>query len=153
MATAQQHVASSTNHRFEIERTFRAPIEKVFAAWTSPQALMTWFAPTEPATDATVDLRIGGAWSITFPNPTGGVARVVGTYRKIVPPRRLVFTWRFESWRASHEDSIVTVELTPTANGTTLRLVHERLPDADAAARHEQGWSAGLAKFATYVDG
>ncbi|CAN5624318.1 hypothetical protein BH23DEI1_BH23DEI1_05600 [soil metagenome] len=47
---------------------------------------------------------------------------------------------------------LVTVSFEPSANdGTLMRLVHERLPDADQQARHEQGWTGSFARLEGYV--
>ena len=44
-----------------IERTFAAPREKVFQAWTDPQALKQWWGPDGYATPSVeIDLRPGG---------------------------------------------------------------------------------------------
>ena len=59
-----------------------------------------------------------------------GMSVVSGTYREIVPPERLVFTWAWEedvsTHRAGHE-SIVTVTLRAVGGRTELTLRHERL--------------------------
>lgn len=45
-----------------IERTFDAPAEDVFDAWTSPEVMQRWFhcAPDWDTPEAEVDLRVGG---------------------------------------------------------------------------------------------
>ena len=79
-----------------IERTFDAPVEEVFDAWTSEEVLRRWFhgmADWETPT-AEVDLRVGGTIRIVMRDPSGGTeAGATGEYRVVDPPRRLVFTW------------------------------------------------------------
>lgn len=59
-----------------IERSFRAPPEAVYAAWTDPQALPRWFGPRGfSCRTHAIDVRVGGEWrfdmvgdGMTFPN-------------------------------------------------------------------------------------
>ena len=48
-----------------LTRVIRAPLEKVFAAWTRPELLRQWWGPG-PVTcpEAEVDLREGGAYRL-----------------------------------------------------------------------------------------
>jgi uncharacterized protein YndB with AHSA1/START domain len=57
-----------------IERTFQAPAEAVFDAWTSEEVLRRWFhAGSEWDTpEARVDLRVGGALRVVMRDPDGG---------------------------------------------------------------------------------
>ena len=71
-----------------IERTFDAPAEKVFDAWTSPEVMRRWFhcEPDWETPEAEVDLRPGGRYRLAM-QPTAGDPFVVGgTYREVVFP-------------------------------------------------------------------
>ena len=74
---------------------------------------------------------------------------VSGTFREVVPGKRLVFTWAWEAPTDHPDDTLVSVEFQPTAGGTKLVLLHEQFPSEEAKASHEQGWSGCLAKLAT----
>lgn len=53
-------------------RTFRAPPERVFDAWTDPAKLARWFGPDGfTTTTHEFDLRPGGAWRHTMRGPDG----------------------------------------------------------------------------------
>lgn len=71
-----------------------------------------------------------------------------GEYLELDPPHRLRFTWR--SRYTGKDASIVTVELSPSDEGTRLILTHERLPDG-ATASHGAGWGAMLDRLETLV--
>ncbi len=57
-----------------IARTFDAPVERVFAAWTSPEVLRRWLygMPGWETPTAEVDLRVGGTIRIVMRDPSDG---------------------------------------------------------------------------------
>jgi uncharacterized protein YndB with AHSA1/START domain len=126
-----------------IERTLPASPERVFAAWTDPTSLARWISPVGHA-EAEVEPWAGGRLRVTMIGD-GRTIEHTGEYRELVPGRRLVFSWR--SPYTGEEASVVTVELEAVANGTTLTLVHERLP-ADAVESHGGGWTLILDRLA-----
>ncbi len=134
-----------------VERHFRAPPERVFRAWTAAEELRRWSDPDPRDAEAEVDLRVGGRYRIAMARADGTVHRVTGVYREIDPPRRLVYTWRWESMPGSPE-TVVTVDFRARPDGgTDLVLVHEGLPSDDARARHAHGWGASIDKLAAVV--
>jgi uncharacterized protein YndB with AHSA1/START domain len=62
---------------------------------------------------------------------------VSGEYVAVDPPHRLVFTW---VWDGEGDETLVTVDLAATADGTDLSLRHERFADDATAKSHAQGW-------------
>lgn len=129
-----------------ITRLFQAPREKVFEAWTRPEQMSRWCAPSEEySTSAEVDLRVGGAYRIEMTHASGSVHTAVGEYREMTPPERLVYTWSWED--GGVKDTLVTIELRELDGGTELTLVHERFPDAEQSGKHEQGWTGCLKRF------
>src|ERR671937_381365 len=79
-----------------IERTFDAPVERVFQAWTSEEVLRRWLhgMPGWETPTAEVDLRVGGRIRIVMRDPSDFTeAGATGEYRVVDPPHRLVFTW------------------------------------------------------------
>ena len=124
----------------EIRRTIKAPRERVFQAWTQAEELKRWSAPA-PANIAVaeVDLRVGGRYRITMRKPDGTEVRVGGVYRTIEPPKRLVYTWRWENAPEGSE-SLVTVEFREQGKATEVVLRHEGLTSMDDRQKHEHGW-------------
>ena len=65
----------ATGHVVRIERTFAAPAEAVFDAWTNPEVMRRWFhcGPDWETPVAEVDLRVGGTVRVcllyTSPSP------------------------------------------------------------------------------------
>ena len=76
-----------------LTRTVAATPERVFAAWTDAEELAGWWWPQLGGTTYDVDARLGGWFRIHSP---GIRATVTGVYTEVDPPRRLVFTWRWE---------------------------------------------------------
>ena len=75
-----------TEHRarvLRIERTFDAPVERVFEAWTSEEVLRRWLhgMPGWETPTAEVDLRVGGRIRIVMRDPSDGTeAGATGEY-------------------------------------------------------------------------
>ena len=51
--------------KITVESTVAAPVETVWRAWTTPEDIKQWNAASDDwhTTSATVDLRVGGAFS------------------------------------------------------------------------------------------
>jgi len=90
-------VTEKSGHVVRIERTFAAPAEDVFDAWTSPEVMRRWLhpAPDWETPEAEVDLRVGGRVRVVMRRPDGSEVEARGEYTLIDRPRRLVMTWTF----------------------------------------------------------
>jgi uncharacterized protein YndB with AHSA1/START domain len=92
------------------------------------------------------DARVGGRYRIVVRSPGGEEHDVSGMFREVVPDQKLVFTW---AWRSTPErESVVTIELRPDGDGTSLTLTHERFFDEAARDRHQAGWAPILDRLA-----
>jgi uncharacterized protein YndB with AHSA1/START domain len=130
-----------------IVRKFDSTTAKVWRAITEPEMLKKWMAPSDAFSVpvAEIDLRVGGRYRIVMNAPDGEVHDVSGVYREIVANRKLVYTW---AWKTTPErESIVTIELKASGNGTELTLRHEQFADEEARNHHEQGWNGCLARL------
>jgi uncharacterized protein YndB with AHSA1/START domain len=129
-----------------LTRAFAARRERVFRALTQPEDLTAWFGPSDEYATAgvDVDLRVGGHYSIALRTPSGEVIRVGGTYREVLAPSRLVFTWQ---WEGNPNETLVTIDLVEVGDRTELRLTHERFADAAERDRHGGGWSGSLERL------
>lgn len=147
---------AETNSRAhaEVRRRFEAAPAQVFAAFADRDRVARWLRPA-PEVGLSVlqfDFRVGGAYRFAYEVPNGPAMVVLGTYRLIEPPTRLVFSWLIEP-PDPHAgiDSLVTVTLAPDGTGTELLIRHEKLGLADAIQRHAEGWRGAVDRLETLL--
>jgi uncharacterized protein YndB with AHSA1/START domain len=135
-----------------VRRTFQAPRERVFGAWTDAKTLAEWFHPSAEYTTKVPELefKVGGRYKVEMHHQSGNVHAVGGTYREIKPPEKLVFTWRWERDPASQE-SLVTIEFLDRGASTEVLLTHAQLPDAEQREKHAHGWNGCLEQLARFI--
>lgn len=132
---------------------FEATRERVFAAWTEPEQLKAWWGPGEFRTiEASLDLRVGGAYELVLKAPAGGgLMRLAGEFREVRPPERLVYSWRWESGVPDRRESLVTIEFRDLGGRTEVVLVHDNFAGPGPVEMYELGWSSGLQKLAVFL--
>ena len=122
-----------------VTRALSASPAEVFDAWLESSSIGEWMCPGQiKRTSAQVDARVGGAFRIEMEEPDGTVYVHEGEYLELRRPERLAFTWISEA--TGNARSVVTIDLTGNGDKTEIVLVHEKLPDSQAAQMHEQGW-------------
>lgn len=136
-----------------VERVFKAPPERVFAAWTDPAILVEWWGPEGYQTpEYVMDVREGGAWRTVMRNEKGEVHIVSGVYREIAPPRRLVMTWGWQQPDGTRgHETTVELDFEAVADGTRLRLVQRVFVTAEHRDNHRMGWQSSLDKLAVLL--
>src|SRR6516165_5323269 len=105
--------------KITVETNVNAPIENVWRAWTTPEAIKQWNAASDDwhTTAATVDLRVGGAFSSRMEAKDGSMGfDFAGTYTKIVPNELIEF---------SFGDRTAQVEFTPGPSGVAVRVTFD----------------------------
>lgn len=138
---------TAADARLVIERVLAADRETVFRCWTDPKHLAQWFGPTvEHSTPiADIDLRVGGRYRFGMRKADDGETHIVGgVYQEISPPKKLVFTWAWETSVQPPDETLVTIEFHELGNQTRLVLIHERFPHAKMRDQHGEGWNGCL---------
>jgi uncharacterized protein YndB with AHSA1/START domain len=120
-----------------------APPDVVFAHLTTAERMVTWMGQR-----ADLNPTPGGQFAVDV---NGFPFR--GEYLEVDPPHRVVVSWGL----AGSDDfpagsSRVVFTLTPTADGTALRLVHTGLPDTRALT-HASGWANYLSRLQLAAQG
>ena len=136
-----------------LSRTYDAPVERVFAAWTDPQIAAKFMGPGNvKATNIKIDPRVGGKYSITMVLEDGETMHVAGVYREVQPPHRLSMTWRWEEDDpADAYDTLLTLEFLERGEKTELVLTHDQFRRVESRDNHEKGWSAILEQLTSAV--
>jgi uncharacterized protein YndB with AHSA1/START domain len=107
-----------------ITRTFAAPRELVYAAWTTPEQFATWFgteAVDVPLETLSMDVRVGGAWTAVMHLPGGGTINWAGEYVVVDEPARLEFTMTDVPSEPAGPPMVVTFET--VEDGTEMTMV------------------------------
>jgi uncharacterized protein YndB with AHSA1/START domain len=126
-----------------VERTFQAPAQAVFDAWTSEEVLRRWFHAQHDweTPEAQVDLRLGGTVRVVMRDPNEDVEYGGrGHYTEIDPPTRLAFTWTWDD--DTDRETLIELDLEEVEGVTTVRLTHSSLRDEESVLSHEGGWNA-----------
>ena len=135
-----------------LHRKFPVAPEKVWRAWTEPQALKQWFGPEGPqaVSVADVDARAGGRFRLVFGGPEGKEHEAAGVYKEVVPHKKLVFTW---CWPRTTPDRIsqVTILLRAEGGGTDFEFRHEQFFDEAARDGHQRGWNVTFNKLEAFL--
>lgn len=137
----------------EVRRTYNVPRERVFAAWAEPERLRRWLAPPDATiSELAADVREGGTYRIAMRMSDGELWAVRGTYREVLKPERLVFTWSWEEDKPEDEVvTIVTIELYDRGGATELVLTHAGFVEKESRDRHEGGWKMLLDQLALHA--
>ena len=128
-----------------VETNVAAPIEQVWQAYTTPEDIKQWNAASEDwhTTEATVDLREGGAFSSRMEAKDGSMGfDFAGTYTKIVEHKLIAYAFG---------DREAEVEFTPGPKGTNVRVTFDG-ETTHSAEQQREGWQAILDNFGRYVE-
>jgi uncharacterized protein YndB with AHSA1/START domain len=133
-----------TEGRVEHEVRVAASPESVFEYFTDPTKMVMWMG-----TEATLHPRPGGVCRIDC-----GQTVMLGEFVEVDRPRRIVFTWGWETalFKTPPQSTLVEVSLTPDGEDTVVRLAHRRLKP-EAVALHRAGWYHFLARLALAASG
>lgn len=139
-----------------LTRSFRAPVARVFEAYTGPEHVRQWWGPHgDEMVSCELDFRPGGRWRFVQRSPNGEQYAFSGEYREIVPNERIVQTFEFDG--APGEVSVETITFLGNHERTTVRM-HSVFPsraarDGMIAAGMEGGASDTMDRLAAYVGG
>lgn len=110
----------TTHSTFKIERTYRASLARVYAAWSNQSAKARWFSPAEQ-----FDFRVGGREFSRGGPPGGPVFTFDAAYQEIVPNERIVYTYSLDQGEDRISVSVTTVEFAQAEDGVKLTFTEQ----------------------------
>jgi len=131
--------------KIAVETIVAADIADVWRAYTTPDDIKQWNAASDDwhTTAATVDLRVGGAFSSRMEAKDGSMGfDFAGTYTKVEKPTLLEY---------SFGDRTAQVAFTPEAGAVKVRVSFDG-EETHSVEQQRGGWQAILDKFARYVE-
>ena len=170
MTATTEPMKKRTERPFVISRTFDAPRELMWKAWSERARLMEWFGPKGfkmPA--AKMDFRPGGSFHYCMESPNGDEMWGKFVYREIIAPERIVLVNSFSdeaggitrhpmssAWPLEMLSTFTLAEkdgrTTATVQWLPLNPTEDESKTFDAA--HEsmkQGWTGTFDQLAAYL--
>jgi uncharacterized protein YndB with AHSA1/START domain len=153
MAATTEAAALAAERELVINRVIDAPRSLVFKIWSQPEHLVRWWGPkgfTAPSCE--MDLRPGGAWRACIRSPEGIEHRMQGSYREIVEPERVVFTfaWEDDEGKPGHQ-TLVTVTFAEQDGKTRLTFHQATFESVESRDSHHGGWSECFDRLEDYL--
>ncbi len=132
--------------KISIEVDVKAPLEKVWETWVSPEHIINWnFASDDwccPA--AKIDLKVGGEFSYRMEAKDGSMGfDCEGTFIKVAPYHSIHFKLE--------DDRIVKVEFSEM-NGKVKVVEIFEAEDENSAEQQKQGWQSILNNFKKHAE-
>ena len=136
-----------------LHRVLKAPAERVYRAFTTPEAMAKWIAPYGfTCTVHHMEPRVGGSFKMSFTNFTTQQSHAFGgEYLELVPNELLRYTDKFDDPNLPGVMQ-VTVVLKPVACGTELSVVQEGIPEMIPVEMCYLGWQESLVQLAMLVE-
>jgi uncharacterized protein YndB with AHSA1/START domain len=129
---------------FHLERTYDAPVARVWKALTDEQAKAKWFgrAPSRlEILERHMDVRVGGAERLKGRWEGGVVSTFDAVYHDVIPNERLVYSYVMHLDDRKISVSLATMQLTADGGKTTLKVSEQGafLDGYDDAGARERG--------------
>lgn len=131
--------------KITVGTTIHAPMERVWQAYTTPEDIVQWNAASDDwhTTKASVDLRVGGAFSSRMEAKDGSFGfDFAGTYTNVVPHSLLEY---------SFGDRTARVDFADTPDGVNVKVSFEA-ETTHSIEQQQGGWQAILDNFKRHVE-
>lgn len=153
--------SSDTRQRTTVERTFRAPVDKVWRLWTTKEGLEKWWGPEGFESKVNrIDVRVGGGFEIAMTAVQPEIVQYLessgvpvtsydrGDYAEVVDHARLAWTSGVDFIPGvAKYDSDTCVELWPHDGGTRVVVTLDAMHDAHWTRMKTMGWEQQLGKL------
>ncbi len=137
---------ATTKDSLRITKFIDSKREQVYRSWTDAELVNKWLCPEECQVISNKALvAVGGKYRESM-KCGDNIHTVSGTYREIIPNRKLVFTHKWKEPDAV--ETGVTVEFKDKNGGCEVTLSQKGFAGAESARGHEEGWSSALRNLA-----
>ena len=130
-----------------------APRERIFRALSDPVELAKWWGPAGFTTpELELHLKVGGGYRFRMQPPDGESFHLAGEFLEVDPPRRLVYTFRWEEPDPDDRETVVTLTLDGFGDATRLSLSQGEFATDGRLDLHRNGWTESIVKLRELVE-
>lgn len=147
------------NNKIKVDRTFDAPVDMVWAAWTQAEILDQWWAPKPwRAVTKEMNFKVGGFWHYYMAGPEGEKHWCMAEYQSITPQKHFSYKDAFcdENMNINTDHPRMHWENKFTAEGDTTRVNIEisfnKLADLETiiSMGFKEGFTMGMENLDQY---
>jgi uncharacterized protein YndB with AHSA1/START domain len=136
----------------KLHRVLRATPEKIYRAFTDPDAMARWLPPYGFVGKVQqMDAKVGGGYKMSFTNFTTGHGHSFGGKYHELTHTRIRYTSTFDDPNLPG-DMQTTVDLRPVSCGTELSVVQDGIPSVIPTEACYLGWQESLEQLAKLVE-
>jgi uncharacterized protein YndB with AHSA1/START domain len=156
-ARASNPAVESADREIVLTRTFDAPRELVWEAWTDPKHVVNWWGPNGfTTTIEKMDVRPGGVWKHVMHGPDGTDYPNSSVFKEVVKPERIVFSHGGgkKGGPGAHFTATWTFEVQGDKTRVTIRMVFDSPADRDVVVKEYgaiEGGKQTLGRLAEYL--
>ncbi len=144
-----------------LRHQYKAGIDRVFEAWSNPEALGQWFGPrSHHCKIEKYEFMVEGQYQIRM-IPTGkdtdctGDAEedsvCAGSFVEIDTPNRIVMSFNWIEGGTDMGETLLAVEFAEVDGATEIILTHEKIPTEELCQAHRRGWQGTLECLGEYL--
>ena len=142
-----------SNNSVILHRIFTANPEKIYRAFTQPNALISWIPPNGfIASIDEMNVKVGGSFKMSFINfTTEKINSFGGKYLELKKNEFLRYTDKFDNPELKGE-IITSVWLKKVSCGTEIKIIQEGIPEVIPIEMCYLGWQESLEKLKKLVE-
>lgn len=136
-----------------LHRILSAPPERVYRAFTDPDALSKWLPPHGFTGKVhSMEARVGSGFKMSFTNLTTGKSHSFsGTYTELKPNESIKYIDKFDDPKLPGQMP-TTISLRKVLGGTELKVMQEGIPDAIPQELCYMGWQQSVQLLTQLVE-
>ncbi|MGY6649595.1 SRPBCC family protein [Wenyingzhuangia sp. IMCC45574] len=143
------------NRTLTIEKTFNAPLQLVWDAWTQSEQIVKWWAPN--GMDLNViehNFKVGGTWKYSMLMPDGNPFISEGTYKEIIPLEKIITSADFKPMTQN-----VELQVYFEADGSKTKFKFSVIHETEDYCKQQEemgfynGWGSAFDRLKTTVEG